>query len=62
MNLDNLKPAWQQFRLLNSMHSIDENEILLIIEHTDEMNVSKIHRYLICSVIFAVLVICCHGG
>jgi hypothetical protein len=62
MNLNNLKPAWRQFRLLNSMQSMDKEEILLIIERAEEMSISKIHRYLINSVIFTVLTICCQAG
>jgi hypothetical protein len=62
MNLDNLKPAWQQFRLVNSMQSIDKEEILLVIERGNGLSMSKIHRHLISSVVFTVLTICCQGG
>jgi hypothetical protein len=62
MNLNNLKPAWRQFRLLNSMQSMDKEEILFIIERAEEMSISKIHRYLINSIMFTVLIICCQAG
>jgi hypothetical protein len=62
MNLNNLRPAWRQFRLLNSMQSMDKKEILLIIERAEEMTVSDIHRYLINSIMFTVLIIFCQGG
>ena len=62
MNLDNLKPAWRQFRLVNSMQSMDKEEILFIIERAEEMSISKIHKYLMSSILFTVLTICCQGG
>ena len=62
MNLNNLKPAWRQFRLLNSMQSIDKDEILFIIERAEEMSISKIHKYMINSIMFTVVTICCQGG
>jgi hypothetical protein len=62
MNLNNLKPAWRQCRLLNSMQSMDKEEILFIIERAEDMSISKIHRCLINSIMFTVLIICCQGG
>lgn len=62
MNLNNLKPAWRQFQLLNSMQSMDKEEILLIIERAEEMSISNIHRYLITAIMFTVLIIGCQGG
>jgi len=62
MNLNNLKPAWRQFQLLNSMQSMDKEEILLIIERAEEMSINNIHRYLINAIMFTVLIISCQGG
>lgn len=62
MNLNNLKPAWQQFRLVNSMQSIDKEEILFIIHQAEDRSISKIQRGLINSMIVTVLIICCQGG
>lgn len=62
MNLDNLKPAWQQFRLLNAMESIDKNEILFVIDRNQDIGISKTHPILISFIMFAVLIICCQGG
>jgi hypothetical protein len=62
MNLNNLKPAWRQFRLLNAMPSMDKEEILSIIERAEEMSVSKIHKGPINAILFTVLTICCQGG
>jgi hypothetical protein len=62
MNLDNLKPAWRHFRLLNSMQSMDREEILFIIERAEHASIGKIHKCLINSIMFTVLIICCQGG
>jgi hypothetical protein len=62
MNLNNLKPAWQQFRVLNSMQPMDKDEILFIIERAEEMSMSKINSSLINFIMFAILIICCQGG
>lgn len=62
MSLDNLKPAWQQFRLLNSMDSIEKDEILFIIERTHDIGISKTRLVLINLIMVVVLTICCQGG
>jgi hypothetical protein len=62
MNLNNLKPAWQQFKLLNLMQSLERDEILLIIERAEAMSMSKTHRYFINAIMFSVFVIVCQGG
>ena len=62
MNLNNLKPAWRQFRVLNSMQSMDKHEILLMIERAEEMSASNINTYVINSILFVVLIIFCQGG
>ncbi|HEY5825120.1 MAG TPA: hypothetical protein VIT44_12170 [Cyclobacteriaceae bacterium] len=62
MNLNNLKPAWQQFQLVNSMQSLDKEEILFIIEQAEVRSMGKMHRGLIGSLLFTVLTIICQGG
>lgn len=62
MNLDNLKPAWRQFRLLNSMQSMEHEEILSIIERSEARAVGRFHRLLANSVLFIILAICSQGG
>ena len=61
MNLDNLKPAWRQFRLLNSMQPLDMEEILLMIQQEDDRKTGKIHS-IIHVVIFIALTLCVQGG
>ncbi len=62
MNLNNLKPAWRQFRFLNSMQLMDQEEILSILESAEGMTISKPNRFLIYTVLFTVLTFCCQGG
>lgn len=62
MNLDNLKPAWRQFRFLNSMQRIDQEEILCLLERAEGMAVSKANRLLMHTTLFAILTLCCQGG
>jgi hypothetical protein len=62
MNLNNLKPAWQQFRMLNSMQSIDSEEVLSIVERAEDRSISKINVWLINSILFTILTIGCQGG
>lgn len=62
MNLDNLKPAWRQFRLKNSMRVMDQEEILLILERAEEITKDKTNRFMVHTLIFIVLTLCCQGG
>lgn len=62
MNLSNLKPAWRQYRLMNSMQSVDHAEVLSIIDRAEGMMVSTTHGYLINSTMFMVLTLFCQGG
>jgi hypothetical protein len=62
MNLNNLKPAWRQFRFVNSLTSVDTAEILLLIERTEEKNVSKIHQYFVSAILFGLIAISCQAG
>lgn len=62
MNLNNLKPAWQQFRLMNSMQPINQEEILFILEKAEGMVVSRSYRLLLYISLFVVLTFGCQGG
>ena len=62
MNLNNLKPAWRQFQLVNSMTSVDTAEILTLIERAEDASASKVHQYLVSAILFAVITICCQAG
>ena len=62
MKLDNLKPAWRQYRLMNALQPIQEKEILSIIEHADPMVTTKSYRMIINMALFIALIIFCQGG
>jgi len=62
MNLNNLKPAWRQFLLFNSMQTIDQKEIFFIIERADGQTSRSLPRFIINTIMFFILTVCCQGG
>ena len=62
MQLSDLKPAWKQFQFLNAMQHIESEEILLIIEHAENANKTKLQRGIFNAVMFIVITIFCQGG
>lgn len=62
MNLENLKPAWRQNVLFNSMDTIDQNELLSIIEKAEYSASRKITRQLATMFMFLILTVCCQAG
>jgi hypothetical protein len=62
MNLENLKPAWRRFQLLNAMQSMDQHEILLMLDAAEGTTISKTTRYVMGVVMLIVLTFCSQGG
>lgn len=62
MNLDNLKPAWQQFKVVNSMQAVDRNEILAVLAQSEGVVFSRTNRVLIHTILFLVLTFCFQAG
>ena len=62
MNLNSLKPAWRQFRLLNSIQQYDQRDILLMLDGAEVIAVSKTQRSVMVIITFIVLTLCCQGG
>ena len=62
MQLNDLKPAWKQLKLLNAMNHIESNEILSIIERRENTNKTKLQRVLLNIIMFVVITIFCQGG
>jgi len=62
MNLNNLKPAWKQFLLFNSLEPIDQKEILFIIEQADRQTTRRWPRFMTNPIMFIMLAVCCQGG
>ncbi|KEO75214.1 hypothetical protein EL17_06015 [Anditalea andensis] len=62
MNLNNLKPAWKQFLLFNSMQPLDQNEILSIIEKADRHTKNSTPSLMLNTIMLIVLLSCFQGG
>jgi hypothetical protein len=62
MNLNNLKPAWKQLLLFNSMEPLDREEILYIIEQADRQSITRFPGYITTIIMFIILTACCQGG
>lgn len=62
MNLDNLKPAWRIYKLLTVVRPTDQEEILLILERAEGVTISRTNRFVIHSLMFIVITLCCQGG
>ena len=62
MHLNNLKPAWRQIVLFNSMQPMDEKEILSIIDRADGYATRRLSGFLITTLMFIMLTVCCQGG
>jgi len=61
MNLKNLKPAWRQFVLFNSLQPVDPNEVLLIIDAAEFQTTGRLPRFLLNTMMFIILTICSGG-
>ena len=59
MQLNDLKSAWKQTKLMNGMHSSNAQDILAVI---DQPPTSRKKRLLIDLVMFILLTIICQGG
>lgn len=62
MNLNNLKPAWKKYKLLNSMRPMDHEEIHLILERAESSAITKTNRFVIHTFVFIAITLCCQGG
>ncbi len=62
MNLNDLKPAWRQFLLFNSMQPIDQKEILSILERADGRTTRRSAGFLLSTMLFIIVSCCCQGG
>ena len=59
MQLNDLKSAWKQTKLMNGMHSSNAQDILALI---DQPPTSRKKRLLMDLVMFILLTIICQGG
>ena len=61
MNLNDLKPAWRQFLLFNSLEPMNQREVLSIIDGADRQTTRRLTGVMT-MIMFIVLTACCQGG
>jgi hypothetical protein len=61
MNLNKFRPAWDQFRLMNSLHPVTEDEVMRIIETKDRGITLMFRRMVRNTAMYSFLIICCQG-
>lgn len=61
MQLNDLKPAWNQFKFSNALHDLDTHEVLSIIAEPEPSSTHP-YRMLIKAVVFLVITFFCVGG
>lgn len=62
MNLNNLKPAWRQFRLSNSMQVMNQKEIIHLLESAERRTEGHSYGLTMNAIMFILLTLCCQGG
>lgn len=62
MRLNNLKPAWKQLKILNAMQPMESEEILSIIEGSENVDKTKLKRILLDLAMFIAITIFFQGG
>lgn len=62
MSLNDLKPAWKQFKVLNAFDYLESDQILSIIEHSEDTNKSKLQRIFFSIILFVVITMICQSG
>jgi hypothetical protein len=62
MHLNNLKTAWSQLKIMNSLQLAESNEILSIIEEPENLNNFKKQRIFIGLAIFLLITLFCQAG
>lgn len=62
MDLNNLKIAWKQLKIMNAIPLIESNEILSIIEKPENGNNIKLQRFLYVLVMLIFITLFCQSG
>lgn len=62
MKLDDLKPAWQQWKLMNAMNPLDVGEVLAILEQGETPRETKRRRAAIAIIMFFTLTFILQSG
>lgn len=62
MQLNDLKSAWEQMKLIHSLEPILSREIRVIIEQPQSTGKSKVQSVLVNVVMFIIITMICQGG
>ena len=62
MQLNDLKPAWRQMKLLNAMQPMDSDEVLSIIAGQQKVDKANYQGIALKVIMFIVLTFFCQGG
>lgn len=62
MQLNDLKSAWRQLKLVNTFDHVESKEILSIIETPENTNRGKLQRVFFNMVIFIIITMICQSG
>lgn len=60
MQLNDLEPAWKQFKLSNTLYYIESKEILSIVDAPENVNRTKLILFNLS--MFFMIAVFCHGG
>ncbi|MEL6535562.1 MAG: hypothetical protein AAFQ98_09140 [Bacteroidota bacterium] len=52
MNLNDLRPAWRQYKLMNAMDPLDAGEILTLIDGVENGQETKMRRVVLALIMF----------
>ena len=61
MHLNDLKPAWQQLKLMSSLDHQESNVILAILENAEEKNKARSHKVLLNTFMFIIITLFCQA-
>ena len=61
MQLEDLKSAWRQHKLVSSLEPVSSDDILAIIEPSDMGVMVKIQRVMLHAALFAILIMFCQA-
>ena len=62
MNLNDLKPAWQQLKLMNAMDPLEVNDVLLAIDQAETSKTHKVRQTVLAVIMFVTFTIILQSG
>ncbi|WP_373520958.1 hypothetical protein [Aquiflexum sp.] len=62
MNLNRLKPSWDQFKAINGLMDIDESEILSCMESQDNSSIKMFSKRVVQNIFVYSMILALGGG